>query len=227
MRMIISPLIVSAYLWGVGQAFGETLACEAYNLTVVAENLPTAQHACDALAAQRSLLDACGLIPERSYALRIVRKIEEGPGNCLARYHCDAEAIEVIGPDWLRAAIEPGSVLNRLDPGRLFVSLVVHEWTHAVFDEVTEGAARDLGDQEYVAFAMQLAALSPEDRQTWLAAYPGREPVQHREINAVVAALDPPQFATRAWRHFAAENNGCSTVRDLISGKSTFRLYRF
>ncbi len=153
--------------------------------------------------------------------------VVEGVGDCLASYNCDAPRIEVIEPSNLDAALVSGSVLARLDQDRLFESLVVHEWAHAMLDAASPRPVHDLGDQEYVAYAMQLQSLPEAERRVWLDAPPGSENPGPREVNAIIAAADPLRFATRAWRCFAANDHGCASIRDVIAGDLTFALGRF
>ena len=86
---------------------------------------------------------------------------------------------------------------------------------------------QDPGDQEYVAFALQLASLAEDDREVWLDAYPGTARPRPREVNALVAAADPLRFGARAWRYFASPGNGCTSVRAIIAGERTFSLGQF
>lgn len=219
-------LLVSA-LSVAGGAGAQQLRCSAHDVGVEAEDAYVAERVCEALSSAKNLLDECGLTPVLGYTIGVVDQMTHRAGGCLAHYDCEGARIEVLDPARFDEVLEPDSVLRRIDRDALFASLVIHEWAHAVLDEVSLGQVRDPGDQEYVAYAMQLAALSPEDRQIWLDAFPASDEPRSREINGIIAAIEPLRFATRAWRYFSADGRGCATVHGLISGETSFGLGHF
>lgn len=201
--------------------------CRAPHLKIVSADAASANRACDAIAAQSTLFDTCGLTPTRAHTMHIVERIEGAPGDCLGAYHCTEGSMEIIGPDWISERIQDGSVLARLDPDELYASIVVHEWTHALLFDVTGNEVRHVADQEYVAFAMQISSLPEAEREKWLSYYASSGPVEDEHINDMILAVNPLIFATRAWRHFSAEDDACSTVRAIVAGDHTFRLDRY
>jgi hypothetical protein len=203
-------------------ALAASVRCDGVNATVAAEERSDARRTCRAIEATHPAMQECGLETDRHITITLVPEITHQGAVCLGRYACETHDIEVVEPDHLRAALASDSILNRLDAGDLFDGLVVHEWSHAMLDEVTDDRRLSTADQEYVAYAMQLSTMPAEQRATWLKAYPTSSTLDPRGINGLVALIDPAAFAARSWRYFSGRG-GCETVRDIIDGRLSFR----
>jgi hypothetical protein len=220
-RHLLFPLFLVAAGAPVA-ALGDTVRCRGVNATVSAEDRSDGPRACRAIEAAGSLLRECGLETAHQYTITLVPEITHQSTACLGRYTCETRSIEVVAPDHLEAAIEPGNILGALDAGTLFEGLVVHEWAHAMLDEVTGDRELSVADHEYVAYAMQLSAMPAEQRAIWLDAHPTAAPSDPRGINGLVALMDPVAFGARSWRYFDVRGR-CETVRRIIDGHLTFR----
>ena len=110
-------------------------------------------------------------------------------------------------------------IYRGLSPEAAFVSILRHELTHAFMEHTTEGSPISNAAHEYVAFAFQIDAMTAEERDVFLATN-GRRPAKSLDtFNMFIYGLLPGPFASAAWLHFSAPENGCAFVEDVISGR--------
>jgi hypothetical protein len=225
---ILGAMLLWALPLGAAGAEAEAFACpDDPRVRVGAGSAALVELVCARIEASRPLLAACGLEQRRPVTLFVVREFEgipHGP-NCMGSYECAKDEIRVLQPDLLPQAVGPDSPWALLPNDELFDSLVTHELAHAFFAQTADdGATRPFVDQEYVAYAMQMAGLDADARARLLAAHPAKETVDRFELNGIVALAAPTLFAAKAWRHFAGAGNGCAFVGQLIRGEVSLAL---
>lgn len=226
-RKLLGATLLWALALDAAPAFSETMACADPQVRVEAESAALRDRVCARIEASRPLLAACGLEQSLPITLRVVWKITTDPHgpSCLGSYACDTDEIRVLHPEALSQAVGPDNPLARLSAEELFDSLVTHELAHAFFAQSAEGGGtRAFVDQEYVAYAMQMASLEQAARARLLEAYPGPQTVDRFELNGIVALAAPTLFAAKAWRHFAQAGNGCAFVSRLVRGEASLAL---
>ena len=226
-RKLLGAMLLWMLALGAAPAFSEALACPDPRTRVEAESAALRDRVCARVEASRPLLSACGLEQSRPITLHVVREIATdllGP-SCLGSYACDEEEIRVLHPEALPQAVGADNPWARLSVDELFDSLVTHELAHALFAQSAQsGRTPAFVDQEYVAYAMQMASLEEAARARLLKAHPGPQTVDGLELNGIVALAAPTLFAAKAWRHFAQAENGCAFVGRLVRGEISLAL---
>lgn len=79
-------------------------------------------------------------------------------------------------------------------------------------------------NHEYVAYAMQMLLLPANERQKIVTTYDIASPIDPLLLNCFIAAMAPDRFAAIVWQHYSEQGNGCSFVRELVSGEATLGL---
>ena len=143
---------------------------------------------------------------------------------CLATFSCKESKIEILDHLSLQSALKKGNPFSLLPVEDLFDSLIVHEMTHALSLGVACGSEERFVDREYMAYAMQLASMSPTTRQSLLNEYSQSGTIEREEINDFVLLTAPAIFAAKAWRYFSESDNGCDLFRKIIDGDEFFYL---
>lgn len=215
-------------LGGVGLAtagLGADLTCPQHpQITVNAPSAKLSLHVCDIIADQTPALAACGL--SQTLPIRFtVSSIEASQElRCLGRYHCASNEITLIHPDYLAAHPEAMEIYVGLSPQAVFDSLVTHELAHAYFEQTVAGQQIGVSAHEYVAYALQLRALDPTDRERFLSLHKSTSPPSLEMLNQVIMLFAPGVFAANVWRHFEQPQNGCAFVGELIDGTISLEL---
>lgn len=199
-------------------AANDTLQCAANDFTVTAKDANDLARTCKAADKGIHLLEGCGLAQRQPVEIEIVSKIDvAGAEDCVGRYECGTNRIKIVGPASLRNVLSDKNPFYVLSSNEYFESIVVHEVSHAIFDQNTEG--RGLAEFEYVAYAMQFLSLSGTSRKRVISQIPENEVVDLAELNDFLAASAPIRFGAKAWVHFSKSDNGCAFVTSLVSGR--------
>ncbi|WP_138468100.1 DUF6639 family protein [Poseidonocella sp. HB161398] len=174
---------------------------------------------CAAAMAAGDSLETCGMDLSAPVEIETADSLAAGRDRCLASYDCTLGRIRILAPDLLAGHLPPGDAYAALPVQAAFRSLLAHELVHALIAQRPGGAALHQVDEEYIADALELAALGPDERAAFLAAAgPGGE------ITLSWSRFAPRRFAAAAWRHFAA--HGCGAVRDILAGRFSFQRRR-
>ncbi|MEX5728845.1 hypothetical protein Ga0609869_002198 [Rhodovulum iodosum] len=222
MRAVIAA---SFWLLACGCAVAGALPCSGDpRITVEAERPAIMAAACDAVARARPRLAACHLDQSRPLVIRVVDETQHLDEACLAYYDCRDDSISVSGPDALSRSLKHDSIWARIAPAALFDSLITHELAHAFLDQTECTGVPCYADHEYIAYALQIDGLSPEDRARVLDGHKVRLPVDPMGLNEFTVLSAPGYFAQAAWLHFSAPDNGCAFVEKLIEGTDTLRI---
>lgn len=169
----------------------------------------------------REHLGACHLVQSRPLTIRVVAYLSHPFAACMAIYDCRDDAISVTAPARLAAKLPDDSIWRRIRMEALFESLIVHELAHAFLDQTECKRIPCYADHEYIAYAMQIDALAPADREAVLEGHRVRLPVDPAALNEFTAQAAPGHFAQSVWLHFNTEGNGCAFVGKLVRGETT------
>ena len=104
----------------------------------------------------------------------------------------------------------------------LFESIIVHELTHAYFDQISSGHYLPRIAHEYLAYAVQLDALPKSERMRILDKAGVAMPFAFNDINEALLHTAPLTFAAMAWVHFNSEGGGAALVERIVSGELLF-----
>lgn len=134
----------------------------------------------------------------------------------------DAEKFEVVatkaGSSWMQSKTRPYFKLpyNR----ELYVSVLAHEATHALSKQFYRHVPATHAQDEYIAYASQIATMDDSQRARVLAAYP----LPHFEfsnelnINDLLHHSGPHAFGVMSWRHFTGPYGGRAMLDRIYSG---------
>jgi hypothetical protein len=205
----------------VSSAPAEPPDCPGLPISVDVPSNDLRARACDAAGRGLELLASCGLPLQSPIEIRVFDRANSLHDGCLARYDCSEEIIEVLSPDAITGSTPPAHPMAMIDPAQLFSSLIVHELSHALIEQLQCPVAPCLAEHEYIANVMQMSVLSPTARQVILDARPGPPDPDPAQLNDFFAVRDPLGFAATAWRHFQFPGHGCAFVDKLLSGQES------
>lgn len=203
-------------------ALADPQECDGGTFTIDAPTAALSVTICDALLEARDALLACGLEQNRPITVEIMSGISHPIGECLSYYECDFDTIRVTAPDVLADALSSGDAYSVLPPEVLLTSLLTHELAHALVAQSAGDRRIDIIDQEYIAAALELENMDPGWRDALIRAAPVSLPPKESLIDILIYGMAPRKFATNAWQHFRAENDGCARVRDIVAGRFSF-----
>lgn len=146
----------------------ETLLCESYDVSIESTDPALAVRACKTLERSKTQFENCHLKAPETFQLRMVIDADSDKMPCLALFHCDDNLIKILPPSSLRELLDVENAFYYVPPTELFESLVVHEFTHALVYESKGGPGRTFAEDEYIAYALQLASMSPNSRMSLL-----------------------------------------------------------
>ena len=198
------------------------MLCGGISLSVESSDADLSEQACNALDSAQPQFERCGLIPPRPLNLKIVIGGLANESKCLASYHCDDDIIFVMSPQAMSTSQEMDNPFSRLPESALFGSLVVHEATHALLYSLRNGPGRTFVEDEYIAYAMQLAWLSTGARQQLLEAQSVSGPIGMGDLGEKVLMFSPTVFAINSWLHFDAPGHGCAFVQRILNEEINF-----
>lgn len=143
---------------------------------------------------------------------------------CFGRYHLRKDRIELLKPTAFERSHSSSKLWAPIPMSEHFDSVVVHEFTHALLDQATLKEQTCRADDEYIAYAMQMASLSESTRVALIASVAVSAPTSTEEINSTILNISPVAFAIKSWLHFSQPENGCDFVEKIIRGETTFFL---
>jgi hypothetical protein len=94
-------------------------------------------------------------------------------------------------------------------PTELHASIIVHEIIHGVLHQNATGYMMSHTAGEYIAYALQIASLSPSAKRQFLQAVPVRGALENFVFSDILLSLDPFLFAAQAYHHFDASPDAC------------------
>ncbi|MCP5277878.1 MAG: hypothetical protein H6935_05870 [Thiobacillus sp.] len=134
--------------------------------------------------------------------------------------HFDAPSRTVTMRDFqaakcLAARAAPGmaAIANRAQ----WQSYIVHELAHAAIHEGCDRSCPSLAMHEYVAAIAQISSLPAEERSILLGEYPGLPAFDGAaDITELYYAMNPRQFAVKAYKHFRGLSDQRAFLRELL-----------
>ena len=179
---------------------------------------------CAAASEAVPALATCGLVPTEPIEIATVEGPIHGFARCLAYFDHDLGRIEIVEPALLCDNLDADDPYAHLPNDVVFGSMLTHELAHALVQQNSEGRVVSLVDHEYIANALELAALDPQHRKTLLDAAGITPPVSTKVIDLLIYGLAPRRFAAAAYLHFEAF--GCDTITGILDGTMTFQVDR-
>jgi len=194
-------------------------ACDKGQTQVTGADPDLAGHVCTVVERALEQLAQCHLAQKDPLSIKIVDGFSDDMPGCVGIFDCANDRIEILKPDAMGSTLEDNRRFSRLPLMSLFDSVVAHEMTHAL---VYQNLGEDSGSwaqNEYMAYAMQMAFLSPEDRALFMQGFTTDRPGSLGGINILIMLMAPDAFAAEVWLHFSAKGNGCDFMGQLLSGE--------
>lgn len=209
-----------AALPGPAAAAGEPAGhrCAQPALVVHAERRADAVLACEAAAASLGFLATMGAGPAPPIAIDIAARLPAGiSASALAAYSKRTGRITVLRYD---AFVRRGHWFKAPVDRELYRSVFAHEVAHAVAVALAGPDGLDTGAHEYIASVAMFATMSSSVRERVLDRYDRAGFSHDQQINSMVYAFDPEQFAVDAWRHFSLLDDAPAFLRRVLDGKA-------
>ncbi|MDP5366115.1 MAG: hypothetical protein NWT12_07465 [Paracoccaceae bacterium] len=194
-------------------------ACENAQTQVTGADPDLAGHVCKVVDRALEQLAQCHLAQKDPLTINIVDGFSDDRPGCVGIFDCANDRIEILQPEVMGKSLEDNRRFSRLPLMSLFDSVVAHELTHAL---VYQNLGEDSGSwaqNEYMAYAMQMAFLSSEDRALFMQGFTTDRPGSLAGINILIMLMAPDAFAAEVWLHFSAKGNGCDFMGQLLSGE--------
>lgn len=198
----------------------DPVPCDDPAFRVETSDTATYHMICAAASDAGASLATCGLVPLEPIDIETVDTIIHDIGQCLASYDCDQNRIRIIEPALLGDKLPEDDPYARLPDDVVFRALLTHELAHALVHQAAGDRRVAPVDHEYIANALELAAMPPEHRATLLAAAGLEPPISPQVIDLFIYGLAPRRFAAAAYLHF--EEHGCATITAILDGTATF-----
>ena len=141
--------------------------------------------------------------------------------DCLGLYHSENNQIDLLTPEAFHVSHGDSEFCEKIPEDVHFDSIIVHELTHALLDQVPGGKVSNLVDQEYIAYAMQLEIMPEPVRDRFISSIGLTAPVDAGRINELTILFSPSKFAASSWLHFSSSGNGCDFVGEIIKEEKT------
>ena len=203
----------------------ETVLCEETNVSVSARRSENAEMACAAVKHAEALFAQCEM-PPLDDPLRI-EIVDEMSAGCVALYHCGEGLIEVLEPPLMEKRRSSGDAFAFLAIESYFPSAIVHELSHTLFDDVPCPFESCVSANEYVAYAMQIMSLTPEQQAEFTANSDLDERVSRDELSSVILFMAPSVFARKSWAHLSQRDDPCAYIGQILEGSILLDYDRF
>ncbi|SNS81930.1 DUF6639 family protein [Tropicimonas sediminicola] len=179
---------------------------------------------CEVATAARDDARVCGIDQRKPLDIVLKDEVDFAAGHALAAFDCRNNSINILPPELMAASISENDGYAGLSTERLFRSVLTHEMAHALLHQTLDGCPVASVDHEYVANALELAAMPPLDRERLLEAVDLHWEVTPEMISLSVYMLAPRRFAVTAWLHY--ESHGCEAIEGILDGSYSFRAPR-
>jgi hypothetical protein len=196
----------------------QTLSCPDDRITVVDAG-EYSDRICRVGAQAIDELAACNLPLDRPITITLSRTLDE---NCVGVYHCGEDTMELTHPDDLATMIAESALFSALDVLSYFDSILFHELVHAAADTIPCPYESCPATSEYLAYALQIRALSAEDREKIGLAEVSEDRISRDAINAIMVFWAPDRFAVKAWTHLMQREDPCAYVGLIAKGNIVF-----
>ena len=215
--------VLIAFMWGTASSvLAGPVPCDDPGFRVDTANAATYDMICDAAMVARDALAICGLTQIEPIDIETLDTPVHNIGQCLAAYNCKTNRIQIIDPLVLDENLPTDDPYATLPGEVVFQSLLTHELAHALVAQNTGDRKIAMVDHEYIANALELAALQPRHRETLLAAAGIEPPISAGAIDIFIYGLAPRRFAAASYLYFEA--HGCKTITGILDGTATFQV---
>lgn len=209
---------LAAFLTSTSSVFAEVTVCDGGDVPVSVNSKDSniTMLICEAVTEAQRVFEQCN-VPALADPLRI-DLVEDIPKQCVALYHCGEDYIKVLSPALMQSKRLAEGAFTFLPIEQYFQSVIVHEITHAAFDAVPCPISSCVVGAEYVAYAMQVKFLSPEDRQRFVDLAGLDRKISRDELSALILYMAPHLFAQKAWTHLSQRENPCGYIGQITDG---------
>jgi len=209
----------------VTSAWPETIQCVETNISVNSRQSTYAEMTCEAVKQTEALFEQCDM-PPFTEPLRIEIVSELKPG-CVAIYHCDEDWIEVLEPPLMEARRSSENAFAFLTIESYFQSVVVHELSHSVFDDVPCPFVACVTADEYVAYTMQVMSLTAGQQAEFEANSELDRKISRDELSTIILLMAPSLFAQKSWAHLSQRDDPCTFIGQIMDGTVLLDYDRF
>lgn len=194
----------------------ETISCGHMGVSVTFEQSEHAELVCEAVEQADILFRQCNISP----ALHPVRIdiVDDLQSGCVAIYHCGEYSIQIVSPPLMQDRREADGAFIDLNIEEYFKSVVVHELTHAANDDLPCPFEDCVATDEYVAYAMQIMSLDPQDQLRFEERSGINKQISSDELSPIMLFMAPDLFAQKAWAHLSQRDDACDYISNLNEG---------
>ncbi len=203
-------------------AADEGLVCENPLFRVEAENPDIASRVCESATEAHDSLASCGVHLSEPLKITVLDRIAAASESCLGLYHCGEGRIELLSPDAMAVRRKAGGAFAGVSDDALWDSVLVHELTHAAYEQVDCPFPSCLATSEYAAFAMQVRSLPESELEAFGKEVTVAGPPIRDAISEVMYFISPERFAKLSWQHFSARPNPCGYMELIMDGDIFF-----
>lgn len=193
--------------------------CDTVDARILGADPVLAASACTHLQAAAVHFAACALPPPPPVEVTITNKIY---ATCVGLYHCGEQRIEVLSPSALTPLRDRLDRFGHLTPERLFASVLLHEYAHAVFDGTPCPYETCIASSEYFAYTLQIAALTDAERAPFEARIVPEARPPRDMISSIMLFAAPDRFIDAAWAHFRTHPDACRQWQAVVEGLEVF-----
>ena len=190
------------------------VACDNGLVTVTGGTPEIAARVCAASDGALGLFGQCGQILAEPVEVRLIPETDSG---CFGLFHCGESRIDLLVPEAMAEKRRADSIFAHIPIERFFDSIVVHEMSHALYDQVPCPQTYCMATSEYLAYSYQIASLSDADRAPFEDIVADAETVPRDMINSFILMMAPDRFASAAWTHLNQRDDQCAWIEGIFS----------
>lgn len=220
-----STLVASVCLVSMALPTAAEMACEGTVVTVDTTDSRVAEMVCASAVRAESLFEQCN-VPKLEKPVQI-NVVDALMPRCVAVYHCGEDMIEVLPPKLMDEKREEESAFSFLPIDAYFKSVIIHELTHAAFDDVPCPFNSCTVSNEYVAYTIQVESLTPEQKKEFAETAALDRRIFRDELNMLIYEMAPHLFAQKAWVHFTQRDDPCGFIGQISDGTVLLDYERF
>ncbi len=206
----------------------KTFECAGLSVAVSGASLAEQQAICLGASKALRIFAQCGVSSRKHIRITVVRSFGSRfyghafDGHIYAFFDNTGPAINILDSAALEAAIPTESYYSVLTSAELYESISAHEMAHALLWQNAKGHTLQTNAQEYLAFAVQIASMTPEARGRLLSKVPRGEVVDLSVFNAITLNMAREYFAALAYEHFRRPENHCRMLQSILLGQLQF-----
>jgi hypothetical protein len=177
---------------------------------------------CSAAIQAMELLGRCQISLRRPLDVQIGNKLRHPLGWPVLAFF-DAVGERVFSARYENMpSLVAGTPFAALSQHALFQSIILHEIIHGVLHQNAGDHIMSHTAGEYLSYALQLEALSAQERHKFIKAVKRRVSTTELVFTDALLSLDPFFFAAHAYEHLKASPDSCDRVRALRQGEVPF-----